>query len=105
MESALTALSGKQSECCCDIKQLVQATSAATDAQIAAAKYETAMQIAGMESRINAKLDANEILALRDQVQQLQLAQATSGMLRFPNSWTYAAGQFPPAAATTTVGG
>ena len=105
VESALTALSGKQSECCCDIKQLVQATSAATDAQIAAAKYETAMQIAGMESRINAKLDANEILALRDQVQQLQLAQATSGMLRFPNSWTYAAGQFPPAAATTAVGG
>lgn len=105
VETALTALSGKQSECCCDIKQLVQATSAATDAQIAAAKYETAMQIAGMESRINAKLDANEILALRDQVQQLQLAQATSGMLRFPSSWTYAAGQFPPAAATTAVGG
>lgn len=28
--------------------------------------------------------------------QQLQLAQATSGMLRFPNSWSYGAGPFPP---------
>ena len=35
VETALTALSGKQQECCCDIKQLVQATAANTDAQIA----------------------------------------------------------------------
>lgn len=33
VETALTALSGQQRECCCDIKQLIQAASANTDAQ------------------------------------------------------------------------
>lgn len=96
VESALTSLAGQQQSCCGEIKQLIQGTSAATDAAIAAAKYETAMQLAGMEQRITAKMDANEITALRDQVQQLQMAQATAGMLRFPQSWSYGAGPFPP---------
>ena len=96
VETALTALSGKQQECCCDIKQLVLGTSAATDAAIASAKYETAMQMAGMEARLTAKMDANEITSLRDKVQKLELEQATSGVLRYPNSWSYGAGPFPP---------
>lgn len=96
VETALTALGGKQQECCCDIKQLVQATSADTNAQIAASKYDTSMQMAQMEARLTAKMDANEIQALRDQVASLQMQQATSGMLKFPNSWSYNAGGFPP---------
>lgn len=96
VETALTALGGKQQECCCDIKQLVQATSADTNAQIAASKYDTSMQMAQMEARLTAKMDANEIQALRDQVASLQMQQATAGMLKFPNSWSYNAGGFPP---------
>lgn len=96
VETALTALGGKQQECCCDIKQLVQATSADTNAQIAASKYDTSMQMAQMEARLTAKMDANEIQALRDQVANLQMQQATAGMLKFPNSWSYNAGGFPP---------
>lgn len=74
-----------QNECCCATKMLIQQTAS-----------DNALQMAQMEARINSKLDQNEITALRDQVQQLQLAQATNGMLRFPNSWTYGAGYFPP---------
>lgn len=85
-----------QNACCCDIKQLIQATAADTNAQIAQSKYETAMQMAQMESRLNSKMDANTIQELRDKVGALELAQATNGMLRFPNSWTYGAGFFPP---------
>ena len=96
VESALTALSGKQQECCCDVKQLIQATSAETNAQIAQSKYDTSMQMAQMEARLTSKMDANEIQALRDQVGQLQLQQATNGMLKFPDSWSYGAGPFPP---------
>ena len=96
VETALTALGGKEQECCCDIKQLVQATSADTNAQIAASKYDTSMQMAQMEARLTAKMDANEIQALRDQVANLQMQQATAGMLKFPNSWSYNAGGFPP---------
>ena len=96
VETALTAMDGNMRNCCCDVKQLVQATSANTDAQIAAAKYETAMQMAGMEQRITAKMDQDKIESLQAQVNQLQLAQATAGVLRFPNSWSYGAGPFPP---------
>lgn len=74
-----------QNQCCCDTKMLIQQTAA-----------DNALQMSQMEARLNAKMDANEIQALRDQVGQLQLAQATNGMLKFPNSWTYGAGYFPP---------
>lgn len=74
-----------ENECCCSTKMLIQQTAS-----------DNALQMAQMEARLNAKMDANEITALRDQVNQLQLAQATSGMLRFPNSWSYGAGPFPP---------
>lgn len=96
VETALTALDGNMRNCCCDVKQLIQATSSATDALVAQSKYDTSMQMAQMEARLTAKMDANEIQNLRDQVSQLQLAQATNGMLRFPNQWAYGAGPFPP---------
>ena len=89
VETALTALGGSMQNCCCDVKQLISAS-----------KYETAMQMAAMEQRITAKMDANEIQNLRDQVSALQLQSATANVLRFPNAWTYAGGVFPPAAAT-----
>ena len=74
-----------QNACCCDTKMLIQQTAA-----------DNALQMAQMEARLNEKSAANEIQALRDQVGQLQLAQATNGMLKFPNQWTYGAGFFPP---------
>ena len=78
-------LQASQSNCCCETKQLIMQSAA-----------DNALQMSQMEARLNAKMDANEIQALRDQVSQLQLAQATNGMLRFPNSWSYGAGPFPP---------
>lgn len=96
VETALTALSGQQSQCCCDIKQLIQTTSAQTNANIAESKYENAMNLAGLEQRLTSKLDQNKIEQLQAQVSQLQLQNAMSGVLRFPNQWTYGAGYFPP---------
>lgn len=75
----------KQQECCCETKMLIQQTAA-----------DSALQMSQMEARLTAKMDANEIQNLRDQVSQLQLQQATAGMLRFPNTWSYGAGPFPP---------
>ena len=37
---------------------------------------DNALQMAQMEARLSAKMDANEIQNLRDQVNQLQLQQA-----------------------------
>lgn len=85
-----------QNDCCCSTKQLILTSSADINSQIAQDKYDTSMQMAQMEARLTAKMDANEIQSLRDQVQQLQLANATQGMLKFPQSWSYNGGYFPP---------
>ena len=98
VETALTALSGKQQECCCEILR-------ATDG----INYNNAINTASINATTTAQtqkiLDAlaqNKIDALQAQVNQLQLAQATSGLLRFPNMWTYGAGVFPPVTTVTT---
>ena len=103
VESALTALDGNMRSCCCDVKQLVQATANQTQAQLAQNEYNAAMRDAATNANFTAQIQGvkdaiaqNKIEALQAQVSQLQLAQATSGMLRFPNSWSYGAGPFPP---------
>ena len=75
----------KSNECCCETKMLIAESNAATN-----------LALANMEGRLTAKMDANTIQELRDKVGQLELAQATSGVLRYPNSWSYGAGPFPP---------
>lgn len=103
VETALTALSGKQQECCCDLKQLVQATAANTDAQIARNNYDAAMRDAATNANFTAQIQSvkDMIYQQRDQeqqarIQKLELQQAMNGVLRFPNSWAYGAGPFPP---------
>ena len=78
-------LLANQNECCCGTKQLIMQ-----------GNYDTAMQLAGIESRLSAKMDANTIQGLRDQVDALRDQVNMSGVLRFPNSWSYGAGPFPP---------
>lgn len=103
VETAITALSGKQQECCCEIKQLVQASAAATDAQIAQNKYEAALRDAATNANFTAQIQGvkdmiaqNKIEAQAQRINQLELAQAMSGVLRFPTTWSYGAGPFPP---------
>ena len=74
-----------QNQCCCDTRLLIQSTAADTNANLTA-------QIQSVKDM----LAQNKIEALQSEVNQLQLAQATNGVLRFPNSWSYGAGPFPP---------
>ena len=87
---------GNQNECCGSTKMMIAETGGKLSSQIDQAKYETAMQLAQMEARFNAKIDQGENARLRERVNQLELAQATAGVLRFPNTWSYGAGPFPP---------
>lgn len=88
-------------ECCCATKQLIMQSN-----------YDGAMRDAATNANFTAQIQSvkdmiaqNKIEALQAQVSQLQLAQATCGVLRFPNSWSYDAGQFPPVVTTGTVAG
>lgn len=92
-----------QNQCCCETKQLIQSTAATTDAAIAQNRYEAALGNAALQKTIIEEaqktrdvMAQDKIEALQNQVNQLQLAQATAGVLRFPNQWSYGAGPFPP---------
>ena len=73
-----------QNQCCCETKMLIQQTAA-----------DNALQMSQMEARLNAKMDANEIQNLRDKVSALELAQATTGIVRYPMQSTYCSGANP----------
>lgn len=103
VETALTALSGTMQSCCCDVKQLVQATASATQAQIAQNEYNAAMRDAATNANLTAQVQSIKDMlyqqreaAQAQRINQLELAQATAGMMRFPNQWTYNGGLFPP---------
>lgn len=81
-------------ECCCSTKQLIMQNN-----------YDAAMRDAATNANFTAQIQSvkdmiaqNKIEALQAQISRLELNAATSNVLRFPSSWTYEAGQFPPAA-------
>lgn len=85
-------LQANQQSCCCETKQMIMQNN-----------YDGAMRDANTNANITAQIQSvkdmiaqNKIESLQSQVSQLQLAQATAGVLRFPNSWSYGAGPFPP---------
>lgn len=92
-------LLANQNECCCSTKMLIQQSN-----------YEGAMRDAATNANFTAQIQSvkdmiaqNKIEALQSEVNKLQLAQATSGMLKFPNSWSFDAGSFPPVVGTATI--
>ena len=85
-----------QNECCCTTKQMIMQSN-----------YDGAMRDAATNANFTAQIQSvkdmiaqNKIEALQAEVSKLQLAQATCGVLRFPNTWSYDAGQFPPVFTT-----
>jgi len=95
-------LLANQNQCCCDTKQALCEGFNAINAAIAQARYENAMNTAAINANTTAGvqriLDAytgNQIQDLRDQVQSLQLANQLQGVVRYPNGWTYNAGNSP----------
>ena len=96
VESALTALGGQSQECCCNILRAVDSVN-----------YNGAINTAAINANTTAQtqkiLDAimgNRMADMQSQINALQLQAATSNVLRFPSSWTFAGGVFPPATAT-----
>ena len=92
VETALTGLAGQMQNCCCDIKQ-----------QVMQSNYDGAMRDAATNANFTAQIQGvkdmlrqDKIEALQAQVSALQLQAATSNVLRFPNSWAFSGGVFPP---------
>ena len=101
VETALTALGGKQQECCCSILRAVDGVNYNGALNTAAINANTTAQT----QKILDAITGNRMAEMSAQIQQLQLQQAMTGVLRFPTAWTYGAGAFPPlvSGGTTTA--
>lgn len=109
VETALTALGGKQQECCCNILRATDEVkyndainTAAINAGIADAKYASALNTAAINAttveqtqRILDAIAQNKVEALQAQVNELQMQNAMNGVVRYPSAWTYNAGMSP----------
>ena len=91
VETALTALGGKQQECCCSVLRAIDGVN-----------YNAAMNTASINANTTAQIQkvldtlcANKIEELQAKVNALELAQAVSGVVRYPNTLTYNAGASP----------
>ena len=84
VNSGIQQAIANQNDCCCSTKMLIQETAAQN-------RYDNAMNT----QKILDVLAQNKIDALQGKIQQLELAQAVSGVVRYPNSLTYNAGQAP----------
>lgn len=85
--------------CCCSTKQ-----------EIFQNRYDSAMNTAAINANTTAQtqkiLDAiqqNKIESLQAKINELELKNATAGMLTFPNSWSFDAGKPPFCNCTTTT--
>ena len=91
VETALTALSGKQSECCCNTLRAIDANTYAGAINTADINKTTVEQT----QKILDALAQNKIQSLESQVSQLQLANAMAGVVKYPQAITYGAGPSP----------
>ena len=95
VETALTALGGQSQECCCNILRAIDGVNYNGAINTAAINANTTAQV----QKILDAITANRFAEMQGQINALQLQAATANVLRFPNSWTFAGGVFPPAAA------
>ena len=81
VETALTAMAGQNQQCCCEILRAIDGSNMNTTIQI---------------QKVLDAISTNRMADMQNQINALQLQNATANVLRFPNAWTYAGGVFPP---------
>lgn len=81
VETALSGVAGQMQQCCCETLRSIDGVN-----------YNTTVQI----QKVLDAIAGNRMADMQNQINQLQLQNAMSGVLRFPNAWTYNGGVFPP---------
>lgn len=99
VETALTAMGGQQQECCCSILRAVDGVNYNGAINTAAINANTTAQV----QKILDAIMGNRMADMQNQINQLQLNSAMAGVLRYPSSWTYNAGVFPPVSGGTAT--
>lgn len=91
-----------QNECCCNTRMAIADATAATNANIAQSRYDAALATANTNAAIAAgfadlkqTMAQDKIESLNNRIQQLELAQATSSVVRYPTTTAYTSGCNP----------
>ena len=105
-------LMANQDACCCSTKTLISEVGNNIINALAQNRYEAAMNTASINNTTNAGvqkiLDAitgNRMAEMQNQINALQLDRALAGVVRYPNGWTYNAGNNPFCANNGCCGG
>ena len=90
VENTLTALAGKQQECCCETLRAIDG-----------------MNLLNTQNtqKILDALTTNRMAEMQNQINALQLQSAVAGVVRYPNSFVYSAGNSPFCPSTSTSTG
>lgn len=91
VETALTALSGKQQECCCNTLRAIDGVNYNNALNTASINANTTEQT----QKILDAIAGNRIADMQNQINQLQLQNALAGVVRYPNGMMYNAGTSP----------
>ena len=85
-----------QNECCCSTKMLMSEIGAGINANIAQNRYDAALNTAALQATIVAEnqktrdqFAADRMAELQNKINQLELQQAVTGVVRYPMSTTY----------------
>jgi hypothetical protein len=99
VETALAALTGKQMECCCNTLRAIDSVNYNGAVNTAAINANTTAQV----QKVLDAIVGNRMADMQSQINSLQLQNALSGVLRFPNAWTFNGGVFPPVSGGATA--
>ena len=80
-----------QNECCGSTKMLIQSLASEINANIAQAKFDNVMNT----QKILDAQTQDRFAELQNRINQLELREATSNVVRYPSGWTYNAGTNP----------
>ena len=88
VETAISGIAGEMQSCCCNTLRAIDGVN-----------YNTTVQI----QKVLDAIAGNRMADMQNQINALQLQNAMSGVLKFPSSWAYAGGVFPPVQSGTTA--
>ena len=91
VETALTALAGKQQECCCGVLRAVDSVNYNGAINTAAINANTTAQT----QKILDAITGNRMADMQNQIDQLRLNSSLAGVVRYPQAMTYGAGPSP----------
>ena len=91
ISSTLQQVMSNQNQCCCSTLRAIDGVNYANAQNTAAINANTTAAV----QKVLDAITENKIEALQGKINSLELAQATAGVVRYPNGWTYTAGTSP----------